>query len=92
MLLNVGSGGGAAAAPSSGGAGGAVAAAPAEEAKEEKEEGMLPSIPDLIEPRANDLSTSRKRGIRRRYGIWAFRLVNFPNQCLCWRKIPMLQQ
>ena len=86
MLLNVGSGGGAAAAPASGGAaaagGDAAATADAKEEEKPKEEGkksspVVPNAREIIP--LTRLRIFRKRGVRRRYGFWAFRL----EQLLC---------
>jgi hypothetical protein len=72
LLLNVGSGGGTAAAPAAGGAA-ASGDAPAEEKKEEKEEGKMRFKLETIQTILTFLPC-REGGIRRRYGLRAFRL------------------
>ena len=76
LLLNVGSGGGAAApAPggaAAGGAGGAAEEPPKEE--EKKEEGMSIQFPQSTI--VTDIEY-RERGVRRRYGLWSFRLIPY---------------
>ena len=66
LLLNVGSGGGAAApAPGGAAAGGAGGAA---------EEGMSIQFPQSTI--VTDIEY-RERGVRRRYGLWSFRLIPY---------------